>query len=165
MLEDLQALQAFQDIDLTGGLLKLEEMKAEKERLEQRSSDRMRLETELNEAKSKVAALRLREKGLEQTQTRLSDQLEEEKKMKARIEAALPPNLDLPDDEGIAHLSEVGGGLSCTLKTIRDLERKVADVLGARASQQQGFINAARSSMGAPMQLFLSALPEDSKDL
>lgn len=165
MLEDLQALQAFQDIDLTGGLLKLEEMKAEKERLEQRSRDRMRLETELNEVKSKVAALRLREKGLEQTQTRLSDQLEEEKKMKERIEAALPPNLDLPDDEGIAYLSEIEGGLSCTLETIRDLERKVADTLRARASQQQGFINAARSSMGAPMQLFLSAFPEDSKDL
>ncbi len=165
MLERLQALQSFQQIDLTGGLRKLDEMKKEKERLEQRSSDRIRLEEELKDAKAVVTALRIREKDLEQRRTRLTDQLEKEEGTKARIEAALPPNLDLPDEAGIAYLTEIEGGQSCTLETIKDLERKVADTLRRRASQQQGIINSVRTSMGAPMQQFLHAFPEDSKDL
>lgn len=165
MLEGLRGVGSFSEIDLTGGLRKLEALQMEKTEIEQRSEDRRRLEAELDEAKAVVKSLRETERGWHSKQTLLEERLKNEQRAKDRLEAELPPNADIPDEEGLAYFAEIERGQECTLETIVELERKTSDTLRNRSSQQQRYVNEARSRMGAPMQAFLHAFPEDSKDL
>jgi uncharacterized protein YPO0396 len=165
LLDGLGGLKSFAEIDLTGGLRRLEALQNERHEIERRSEDRLRLEDALTEARKAVKGLRDRERMLVGRQSLLEEQLRSKQRIRETLEARLAADPDLPDAAGIAYLAEIEQGHEATLETIEELERKAADTLRNRSGQQQRFVNEARTKMGAPMQAFLQAFPEDGKDL
>ncbi|MFN0126920.1 MAG: ATP-binding protein [Verrucomicrobiales bacterium] len=165
LLDGVLALQAFSEVDLTGGLQRLEDLKHEKEALERRSADRLQLEQALAQARERVRRLRDRERVLVGEKSLLEASVASKRDLKKRLDAELPADPELPDAEGLAYLAEIERGQEGTLDTIVELERRAVDTLRNRSSQQQRIVNEARTRMGAPMQAFLQAFPEDAKDL
>jgi len=165
LLDGLSGLKSFSEIDLTGGLRQLEALQSERQEMERRSEDRLRLEAALTEARQALKELREHERTLVGRKSLLEEHLRTKRRLKENLDTKLPPDPELPDTEGVVYFAEIEQGHECTLETIEDLQQKASDTLRNRSSQQQRFVNEARTKMGAPMQAFLQAFPEDAKDL
>jgi len=165
VLEGLVSITAYSAIDLSGGLGQLERLKEEKAGLESRSEDRLQLEGKLRAAKKSVEDLRGQKSALEKQQAVQEAEAGRHRKRREDLARDMPSFSDLPSAEELTLLAEIEDGAALNLDTVERVSRKVTDTLRNRSSQQQARINSARAGMGAPMQRFLAAFPEDSKDL
>ena len=165
LLTALREIKSFSRIDLSGGLAHIATLKSEKTDIESKSDDRKILQQKLETAQSSVAMWTARDREERAAHTRIDEAIKSDQQNKQRLERDIPPNAELPDEAGIARLSEIEGDSKPTLETIATTKKSVLDTLRNRSGQQQRTINEARIAMGAPMQNFLTSFPEERKDL